>query len=66
VHGRGDHVLKTKQTAARNHLGMPIALPLVVQLQALVGRGTGERAIGFWLRDEKRMIGQPDRPSRPG
>jgi hypothetical protein len=65
VHGLGDHVLKTIQAAARNQLSMPIALPLVVQLLALVGRGTGERAIGFWLRDEKRMIGQPDRPSRP-
>jgi hypothetical protein len=55
-----DRVLQPLETIARNELGVPIALPLVIEFLAFVGIGIGrlELAIGLDCRHEQRTIRQ--------
>src|SRR3954471_20498678 len=52
----GDRPLQEPQPGARDHLGVPIALALVVELLSLVGIRVGHRkfAARLWLRREER------------
>jgi hypothetical protein len=63
-----DRTLETVETRAQDQFGVPVALPLEVELPQLVGLGFGalELALEFWLRLEQLTAGQWDWRSQRG